>query len=474
MVELRLYSYGPLTLVKTPTHDVEIGPDVFIAVEGVGTFEGISVERKVSKLLAEGKDLDKVARKIHRESTRRGHASITTSLQLQLEATECSRALSLLLVSPPFGSYLQESQRRAKVDKDSIIEPAELSGDMKNLYKQTSNELVEGYLKLVEEGVSLEDARYVLPLGTKTSLFISSSLENYIPLIQLCSIDGWSDYIPFEVGDFVEKFTAIVRKIAPILLETRLQFKNRLATYPFPNLYKPKDPLMENIISRNGYPDEPLLLNFFSLAVEDVDLVDFLSKQEKEVYDSVNPMVVAVTLEPMSLVAYHQAIRHRTVPTSVESLYTAVERALRNIHSNIVIPPSIRKDEEKRSEFASLVAKGLQTYEELLRNGCKPSTAALIIPQALKIYTVRLYNGFNLLHPSGFIATRTCSYAQWEERGIAYKIMHDVTKKAPVLSKLIGEKCRHLGYCPERDWCPIILKYHLYSDELHKRFWESG
>jgi thymidylate synthase (FAD) len=38
----------------------------------------------------------------------------------------------------------------------------------------------------------------------------------------------------------------------------------------------------------------------------------------------------------------------------------------------------------------------------------------------------------------------------------------------------MGEKCMHLGYCPEREWCPIILKYHAYSDEAHHRFNEPG
>jgi thymidylate synthase (FAD) len=67
------------------------------------------------------------------------------------------------------------------------------------------------------------------------------------------------------------------------------------------------------------------------------------------------------------------------------------------------------------------------------------------------------------------VATRTCSKAQWEERSIAYKIWRDVEKEMPWLSKLMGEKCKHLRHCPEKDWCPIILKYMEYSDEIHKR-----
>jgi thymidylate synthase ThyX len=74
----------------------------------------------------------------------------------------------------------------------------------------------------------------------------------------------------------------------------------------------------------------------------------------------------------------------------------------------------------------------------------------------------------------GFVATRTCSAAQWEERALAYKVWREVERAAPWLRGLMGEKCMHLGYCPEREWCPIILKYHAYSDEAHHRFNEPG
>jgi hypothetical protein len=101
MVELRLYSYGPAARVNVAEKVVEVGPDVFIAVEGVGTFEGVALEKRLAKLYSEGRDVVKMAARTHRESTRRGHASLTTSMQLMMEVSDCSRALSMLLVAPP-------------------------------------------------------------------------------------------------------------------------------------------------------------------------------------------------------------------------------------------------------------------------------------------------------------------------------------------------------------------------------------
>ncbi|MEM3096166.1 MAG: FAD-dependent thymidylate synthase, partial [Nitrososphaerota archaeon] len=171
---------------------------------------------------------------------------------------------------------------------------------------------------------------------------------------------------------------------------------------------------------------------------------------------------------PMSLVAFHQAVRHRTVPTAVESIYTAADRAYQNPEENIVVPPSIKKDAGLSTIFRESVSIALECYRELLSRGVRRSTAIYIIPQALRVYSVRLYNGYNLIYPQGFIGTRTCSYTQWEERGIAYRIWRELEKSLPEIAALIGEKCRYLGYCPEREWCPIITKYHTYSDELHR------
>jgi thymidylate synthase ThyX len=472
MVELRLYSYGPAARVNVAEKVVEVGPDVFIAVEGVGTFEGVALEKRLAKLYSEGRDAVKMAARTHRESTRRGHASLTTSMQIMMEVSDCSRALSMLLVAPPFGSYLQESQRRARIDTGYVVTPRPLAEDRR--YGSAVEKAVQTYFKLLDGGVELEDARYILPLCTKTSLFISCSLENYVAFMQLRRTSGLEEFLPAEVGEFAEKFEGLARSLAPLMVEARLGFGNRLATYPYPNPYKPRDVLMERLVRKNGYPDEPIMLSVYTALDGLPELGDLLFSQNKETYDSLNPLITAHTLEPMSLVAYHQAIRHRTIPTSVESVYTAAERALGKPEENIVIPPSIRKEERLKSMFLEAAMRSLHTYESLVDEGYRRSDAVLVLPQALRLYVARLYNGFNLLHPSGFLATRTCSYAQWEERGIAYKIMYELLKKAPSISHAVGEKCRHLGFCPEKSWCPVILKYHRYDDELHKRFAGSG
>jgi len=467
-IEVRLLSYGPRTKLKVDDKDFQIEPDLLIALEGIGTLKGVTLEERLQDFLETGEDLEKMAFKMHRESTRRGHASLTTSLILQLEINMCSRIASMLLVSPPFASYLQESQRRRKLQSNDFIIPEKIASNqvLKKEFEKIVNSSYEAYSWMIEKGVELEDARYVLPLASKTSLFMTSSLESLIGFI-LESHENLSEYYPEElmlIGRLIEEKAS---SIAPMLLKARMSFKAPLPTYPYANPYKPRDPLMESIIADTNYPEKPVLLdlNVNSKAMKYAK--NLLS--ESSTAASLNPFIHALFLEPLSLVAYHQSIRHRTVPTAVESIYSAAGRALRDQKRNLIIPPKVKSSEEIVRRFYDTVYAMLESYQRFLDENVRPSDAAYLLPQALKIYVVRMYNAFNLFWPQGYIATRTCSYAQWEEREVAYEIWRRIEEEYPDLGELMGEKCKILGYCPERKWCPIILKYRRYDDEEHKR-----
>ncbi|MEN2975191.1 MAG: FAD-dependent thymidylate synthase [Candidatus Caldarchaeales archaeon] len=460
-VDINLISYGPSMSIRGS----DIGPDILIALEGLGTFKGITIEERLEELLEKGKDLRDVASSIHRESTRRGHASLTTSLILQFEISRCSRASTLLLAAAPFGSYLQESQRRRQISREDFMIPPKINNidTLSRRYSRAIMDVWSSYRNLIDRDVPLEDARYILPLASKTSIFVTGSLENFTWLIYSSRFRD-EKFFPRELKRIGILIGETALKVSPKLTSARLSFKPLAFSYPYPDPYKPSDIILEKIIERFGEIDQPLLLEF--------SLPDFLEEHlEKILRDhdsarSLNSLVYAVALEPLSLAAYHQSIRHRTVPTSVESIYKALERAEKDLRKNIIIPPSIKSREDSARIFYESTSMLLEAYLEFLDEGIDPSEAVYLCPQSVKIHVIRMYNAFNLFWPQGFVATRTCSYAQWEERMIAYSIWRSIEKKSPAVGKLMGEKCKHLGYCPEREWCPIIKRYFPDYDDL--------
>lgn len=468
-LEICLYSYGPKSELPIGQKTVTIEPDIFIALEGAGTFEGISLEERLKGFIEKGKDLEKFASKMHSESTRRGHASLSTSVFIQFEVRGCSRIGSMLLVASRFGSYLQESQRRKRIDSSYLLCPEELNTKgLGDTYRRSVEACFKVYSQLCDEGIPIEDARYVLPLGVKTSVFVSTTLESMIPLIRLGLEAKSSKFVPNEVAILASKISNMLERVSPIIFGARMKFNGGAVMYPLPNPFKDED-VITRIAVENGLPSEPKLLDFRVVGGENI-ISHVAGRMTKESLEQLSHLVYATMLEPMSLVAYHQAIRHRTVPTVVESVYAAARRALRDCEKWVTIPPSINKNSNLRSKFLDAVKMALKTYDELVASGASPASAVYIIPQALRVYAIRVYDGFNLLYPIGFVATRTCSYAQHEERNIAYKLWVAVSKANELIGSMMGEKCKLLGYCPEKDWCPIILKYREYNDEVHQKF----
>ena len=459
-IEVRKLGHLPEVAVE----GMVLGPDVVIALEGLGTFKGVTLEERFEELKEKGKNLDKVSYKIHKESTRRGHSSIATSIILQFEVVRCSRVASMLLVAPPFGSYLQESQRRRMVEPHEFFAPGSLRDS--ETYVEAVNRMYEAYKWFVEQGVELEDARYILPLASKTSLFASGSLETFVGLIKP---DVDEEYYPEELREIGRMLRKMFHEVSPMLTQAREEFENPLPTYPYANPYKPHDILMNQIIGEGVEPGEPRLLDMTLIGEDVVRIAEEAMAKGLSAAATLNPLIQAVFLESLSLAAYHQSIRHRTIPTAVESVYTAADRALREGERWAVEPPRIRGEERLSRRFKDTFNEAMDYYQRLLEENARFSEAVYLLPQALRIHVIRAYNAFNLLWPQGYIGMRTCSYAQWEERATAYGIWRAIESRLPELSSLMGEKCRMLGYCPEKSWCPIILKYHKYGEEEHRR-----
>lgn len=468
-VELRLLDYGPSSEVKKNEERILLDPDLLIAIEGIGTVRGIGLCERFRELTGVRRDLLKFASDFHRESTRRGHSSLTTSLTLQFEVRNCSRVASMLLVSPPFGSYLQESQRRRKIGQEEFLIPRTVRSEerWRRAYEEAIGQAYDIYSWMIDQGVEIEDARYILPLSSKTSFFACGSLETFLGFIINAERFGRdSQYYPEELSIIGEKIRGIAERIAPRLTEARLRFKAQLPTYPHANPYRVGNEIMGELVKRYG-GDKPTLLNL-TILVDQMELVQRSLEDPAEAH-TLNPLINAVFLEPMSLAAYHQSIRHRTIPTAIESIYFAINRCLSNQERNLIIPPRIMNSENFMKRFNEAVSKLLETYKLLVENGVRLSDAVYLTPQALKVYAIRSYNAFNFLWPQGYIALRTCSYSQWEVRELAYAVQRRIVKEIPWLGELMGERCKLLGYCPERKWCPIILKYMEYDDEQHKR-----
>ena len=148
-------------------------------------------------------------------------------------------------------------------------------------------------------------------------------------------------------------------------------------------------------------------------------------------------------VEGISRVLTHQLVRHRIASYSQQS-----QRYVAAHDFAYITPPSIASKPEAKEKFDALMAEIRKTYDEFVELGVPKEDARYVLANAAETKIVITMNARTLLH---FFALRCCNRAQWEIRAMAYQMLQEVRKVAPLLFKNAGPSCVQLGMCPEGD-----------------------
>ncbi len=121
-----------------------------------------------------------------------GHYSTIEHIQISFAIANVSRACTHQLVRHRHMSFSQKSQRyvKEKGQFDYIIPPTiEKNPELKEKFEQFMSDISNKYQEFVEAGIPAEDARFVLPNATASSMVASLNLREMIHLanLRLCS-----------------------------------------------------------------------------------------------------------------------------------------------------------------------------------------------------------------------------------------------------------------------------------------------
>ena len=128
------------------------------------------------------------------------HASFTFSIQ------GVSRVLLAQLTRHRIASFSVQSQRYCKVEPEQFA---------KHEYGLMANAAYSRYIGLIEDGEKPEDARYILPQGTTTSLIMTMNARELLHFFSLrcCQRAQW------EIRELANKMLALCRNAAPVIFE---------------------------------------------------------------------------------------------------------------------------------------------------------------------------------------------------------------------------------------------------------------
>ena len=148
------------------------------------------------------------------------------------------------------------------------------------------------------------------------------------------------------------------------------------------------------------------------------------------------------SIEGVSRSLTHQLVRHRIASYSQQSQrYVDMEKA------DYVLPPSIDEDSEAKAEYAEAMEAAWKAYRILAQKVPKED-ARYVLPNACHTNITVTMNARELWH---LFRLRCCKRAQWEIRRMAWSMLAEAKKVAPILFSEAGPGCFR-GACPEGEY----------------------
>lgn len=137
------------------------------------------------------------------------HASFTFAIE------GISRVTSHQLVRHRMASYTQQSQRYVSVKEVKYITPETIGkkGALESKYHDMINRCHRLYKEMIDGGVPVEDARYILPSAFETKIVMTMNARE---LLHACSL-RMCDRAQWEIVELFEKIKVEVGKVAPRL-----------------------------------------------------------------------------------------------------------------------------------------------------------------------------------------------------------------------------------------------------------------
>lgn len=136
-----------------------------------------------------------------------GHHSTLEHCQFVYAVSGISRACSHQLVRHRHMSFSQKSQRYVteKIQFEYLTPPSIEKSEFKDEYDKFMTEVQDFYGRMIEAGIKAEDARFILPNATSTSMIVSLNLRELIHLAQLRLCTN----AQLEIRQLVKKMVAL-------------------------------------------------------------------------------------------------------------------------------------------------------------------------------------------------------------------------------------------------------------------------
>lgn len=374
-----------------------------------------------------------------------GHKTVLEHHNFNIAFNNVSIFIEQYLIEFRLASYTIKSGRYVNFSNAGFNLPAGFSAEQQTLLKSHYRKMFKTYDKFVAAGIPVEDARFVLPYGLKTNIYMTCNARELIHVI--CSMI-------YGRGKHYEE-------VYSLGLQLKQQFDER-----YPGMIELNEKLYTSDLSSAlevkavpaGKPEyvkhTATLISHSENAADSLDEFAQACGYEKFDFDtSLKDDKLAKMLEHFNytfkvdnfaLIILKHYTRHR-----MQALSTAPIVKMAGINK-FVMPESIESNAELKADFEKAIKDNRKVYNKLVEQNVNPYLLIYATPHATAINFVSTLNARELLH---FSNLRTCTRAQWEIRYLATEMLRQLKKVDAKMFAKFGPSCYTYGVCPEGRLC---------------------
>ena len=417
-----------------------------------------------------------------------GHHTVFLHKMFTFDITASRHAFHMLHYQP-FYNTSQSSQRYVVLKKPEVIIPPDITGDARSLFCSIAKEMWGIYEDLIEkltpivkenypgkrkldsraaEKLAIETARYVLPIGAKSTAIHSVQLMTLLRLYKLAGGGGWG----WELKSLTEQAMNIVKKQEPDF--------DQYIPLPIPEESNPeqnfvpnnglgllaKNEARRNVLRERLKQKTSLLIDWSHHSSDSLNLASSLTSGEAitDYRQALDPMTNSHLVDSLhtdwqapysrilsqSWVSFLKRIshsanaqdqRHRTI-NSVTSLPQLAETAT----PDYITPTLINYDYELSKVYDRAMQRLYETKLELLKAYEVPVLSAMYLtPNSHALYVQQ--SGSLLAFRHKWIL-RSCWRAQREIWGITMEELGQINGRWPELKPYLGPPC-YVRYLPD-------------------------
>lgn len=463
-------------------------------IELIGGYEKNELETRIQKVATAGKlsrfagnvfevlescnDYEKNLKLIKR-IIGMGHKSIIEHDYLVFAICDVTPIIEQTIIGNRLTSFTIKSRREVDFRTAGFYVPEfrntelkvhEKNEELKEKYISHMKYLFNTYGDIVDSGVNVEDARFILPYSFHSNIIMGLNARELEKMVTSFLYGPLSKIS--ELKELGNKLLEIIKESVPYL-ENIIENHETETASPFEYMEslatRPEIKIVDKpvLISYTPNPDDVVLKSsiMYHFQCSESEANDILKKSEQKdsEYKEKSMDIILHKEErreleqvnftfqiPISLSILTHLTRHR-----MHSLLVPEFLPMWNFE-NYIVPATIKAKPELEKMFVNAHDVNVKVFEEFKKLGVAEEDLIYFYIGAQMLNVVTTMNGRTL---QWILRLRCCNKAQWQIRAIAKEIAKQVSNVAPLLGKGLGPTCMTDLVCYEgKECCGLIDK----------------